>query len=163
MSRKIPVTITAQEFEKIAKAEKNKKKKLAYALGFYQGMRISEIVKLKKTDIDYQRRLINIKEAKGKKDRTIPIAPECLRGLKHLPINFSVRTLQRNFKHLSLKVLNKDLHFHTLRHSGATYYLSVKKWNLRQVQFFLGHSDVSTTQIYTHVNPTEMINLMWGE
>lgn len=163
MSRKIPITITEKEFGQIVKAEKNQKKKLAYVLGFYQCMRISEVIKLQPSDIDYQRRLINIKQAKGNKDRNVPLAPECLKGIKHLPMNMSIRTLQRNFKNLAFKVIGKDVHFHTLRHSGATFYLSVKKWNLRQVQFFLGHADVSTTQIYTHVNPTEMVNLMWGE
>ena len=161
--RKIPDTITEEELLKLIKAITKPKKKLAYMLGFYQCMRISEVINLKPENIDMQRKIIMIKEAKGKKDRNIPIAPEISRGLRHLPIGVKIRALQHSFKKLGKEILEKDLHFHTLRHSGATHYLNVKKWNLRVVQQFLGHSDLSTTQIYTHITPEEMMKEMWKE
>lgn len=160
---KIPETITEEELIKILKIVKDNKRKLAFMLGFYQGMRVSEVVKLQPENIDYNRRLVMIKQAKGSKDRNIPIAPEVLKGLKYLPIDVGVRALEISFKKYCNKVLNKNLHFHSLRHSGATHYLNVKKWNLRQVQVFLGHARVSTTEIYTHVNPEELIDVMWKE
>jgi len=126
-------------------------------------MRVSEVVKLRLMDVDKPRRLIHIKQAKGGKDRNIPIAPEVMRALKYLPIKCGVRALQIAFKNHAKKILDKELHFHSLRHSGATYYLNVQKWNTRQVQMFLGHSNLQTTQIYTHVTPKDLIEQMWGK
>ena len=161
--RKIPETITEKELQELIKKVKFNHQKLAYALGFYQCMRVSEVVNLKPEHIDYGRKLIMIKQAKGKKDRNIPIAPEVLRGLKFLPIQVGVRALQYSFSKYSQEVLNRHLNFHTLRHSGATHYLNVKKWSTRQVQVFLGHSRLDTTQIYTHVNPEDLVNIMWND
>ncbi len=161
--RKIPETITEEEFLKIIKAVKDKKRKLAYMLGFYEAMRISEVVNLKQEHIDKGRRLIMIKEAKGMKDRNIPIAPEVLNGLKHLPIGVGVRALQISFRNISKKVLNRDLHFHSLRHSGASHYINKKKWDVKSVQVFLGHARISTTEIYLHVNPEGLVERMWNE
>ena len=163
MARKIPETITEEELLKIVKAEENPQRKLCYMLGFYQAMRISEVINLKKENIDKGRKLIMIKEAKGKKDRNIPISPNVMRGLKHLPMPFGIRALQIQFKNISLKVLKKDLHFHILRHSSATFYLNIKKWDLRSVQVLLGHSKIDMTEIYTHVSPQNLIDRMWDE
>ena len=163
MARKLPETITEEEFLKLLKAVKKKHHKLAFILGFYGCMRVSEIVNLKPEDVDRGQRLIRIKQAKGKKDRNIPIPPQAVRGLSLLPIKCGVRALEIAFKNYSRKVLKKDLHFHTLRHSGATYYLNKKGWSTRQVQQLLGHSKIQTTEIYTHVTPQDLIDKMWNE
>lgn len=160
---KLPDTIKESEFQEILKATDKAHHKLAFALGFYQAMRVSEVVKLKPEDLDMGGRLIHIRQSKGAKDRIIPIAPEVLKGLKHLPVGCGIRALQIAFKQRCLAVLGKDLHFHCLRHSGATHYLNVKKWNTRQVQAFLGHSRIATTEIYTHVRPDDLSRVMWNE
>ena len=167
MGKKLPETITEEELIKIIKSMpdktiKHKKKKLAFMLGFYQAMRISEVVNLTIENVDKGRKLIMIKNAKGGKDRHIPIAPEVMKGLRYLPIGLGVRALEVSFKKYGKQFLGKDLHFHLLRHSGATHYLNKKKWNLRELQQFLGHSRLDTTSIYTHVSPEELINKMWG-
>ena len=161
MAVKLPETITRKEFEELLRVCKHPHHKLAFALGFFNCMRISEVVGLKTDDIDFGRKLIHIKQAKGKKDRIVPIAPEVVRGLKKLPIGVGIRALQIAFNRLTKNVLGFKHKFHTLRHSGATYYLNDKKWNLRQVQVLLGHSKISTTQIYTHLNPADLISAMW--
>jgi integrase len=163
MSRKIPDTITEEELIKILKKTKLDRHKLAFALGFYQCLRISEVVNLQPEHVDKARKLLYIKQAKGKKDRHIPIAPEVFRGLTKLPVRCGVRALQIAFKSFAIKVLNKDLHFHTLRHSGATHYLNKKKWDVRQLQVFLGHSKINITEIYTHVNPQNLVEKMWND
>ena len=160
--KKIPETISEADVIAILNSIKKPHHKLAVALGFYQAMRVSEIVNLKQEDVDIGQRIIRIKDAKGGKDRNIPIAPQVQRGLKNLPVDCGVRALEIMFKKYGKKVLNRDVHFHTLRHSGATYYLNDKKWDSRQVQVFLGHSSLQTTQIYTHVKPQDLVNLMWG-
>jgi len=168
MPLKIPETITEEELIKIVNDPKTKKKnKAIYLLCFYEALRISELVKLNKEDYDPNTKLLHIIQSKRAKDRRIPINPNCVKLIKFLPLRSDkakdrgIRAIQYAFKKDGIRVLNKDLHPHTLRHSGATYYLNVKKWDIRQVQVFLGHSDIKITQIYTHVNPQDLTKLMW--
>jgi len=114
---KLPEIITEQELQKILKVTKKQTHRLAFALGFYQAMRISEVVNLKPENINKGQKLILIKQAKGKKDRNIPIAPEVMKGLKYLPIGVGIRALQKSFKkNLKIALDRDDLHFHSLRH-----------------------------------------------
>lgn len=165
MAKKLPETISEEELNAILKVSKKNNHKIAFALGFYQAMRISEIVNLNQENIDYGQRLLRIKQAKGSKDRNIPISPMVINGLrKNIPITCGIRALEIAFKKAIKRAgIDKDLHFHSLRHSGASYYLNKKGWNLRDVQVFLGHSRIDTTLIYTHVTPQDLINKMWEE
>lgn len=150
--KKLPKTISEQEFLDKIKTVTNPKHKLAFMLGFYECMRVSEIVNLKQEHIDKDRGFIHIIAGKGNKDRDIPLMPPVTRGLTNLPIE-----LTRQALHYATKsTFGKDVHFHTLRHSGATYYLNEKKVGIRQLQILLGHSRIDTTQIYTHISPTEL-------
>lgn len=162
MAFKIPDTITKQEADLIINKARTKKHALAYAFGFYNCLRVSEVVKLIKEDVNPDTKLMHIRQAKGSKDRKIPVAPEVTSKLRHLPINITPRALQLAVKKIGKEVLGKDIHFHTLRHSGATYYHAVKGWDIRMLQQFLGHSRLDTTQIYTHINPTDLIKRMYG-
>src|SRR3989344_300810 len=153
---RLPETITEEELIKILEATIKPYHKLAFALGFYCCMRISEIVNLQPHNIDRQLKLIHIKQGKGNKDRNIPIAPEVMKGLKHLPIKCGIRALQIKFKQIAKEVLNKDLHFHCLRHSGITHYLTKKRWSSLEVQRLAGHSKITNTQIYAHINPQDL-------
>lgn len=161
--RKIPNTISEKEFIEILKKTHKKNHRIAFILGFYGGMRVSEIVNLKSENIDKGQKLIRIKQGKGKKDRNIPIPPQSTGGLKYIPINIGVRALQHSFNKKSQEVLGKKLNFHLLRHSGASYYINEKGWSTREIQVLLGHSKVSTTEIYTHIKPENLINKMWGD
>jgi integrase len=167
MALKIPDTISYEDFIKLANETKNIKNKVCYTLAFYQCLRIAEVVKLKKEDYDPNTKLLHIKQSKGAKDRNIPISPNAVKTIKYLPIGSAkakdkgIRAFQYALKKDALRILNKNIHPHTLRHSGATYYLNVKKWDIRQVQVFLGHTDIKITQLYTHVNPEALTKLMW--
>ena len=163
MARKIPETITEEEFLQLIKKVKLRRHRLAFLLGFYCCMRVSEVTKLKLENVDRGQKLIRIKSAKGNKDRNIPLPPQLVKGISYLPIGIGDRALQIAFKNYSRMTLKKDLHFHTLRHSGATHYLNKKKWSTRQVQVLLGHSKIQTTEIYTHVTPTDLIDKMWED
>ncbi len=157
---KIPEIITEEELMKVLKRSKPHHR-MAFVLGFYGAMRISEIVGLKIEDINRETKIIRIKQGKGSKDRNIPIPPQAVRGIRQIPIKCGIRALEIAWKGKSKKFLKKDTHFHILRHSGATYYLNVKHWSTRQVQQLLGHSRIATTEIYTHVTPQDLINQMW--
>lgn len=158
---KLPETITEEELIKILGATRRPHHRLAYALGFYECMRVSEVVKLQLQDVDHGQKLLWIKQAKGSKDRKIPIAPQVMKGLKYLPVKCGVRALQIAFKRKAKEVLGKNLHFHTLRHSGITHYIVKKKWSSLEVQRLAGHSKIATTQIYTHINPQDLVSRMW--
>jgi integrase/recombinase XerD len=162
MVLRLPVVITEGEFVRLLDGVDGQNRRLAYLLGFYECLRVSEVVKLLPGDVDLDRRLITVRQGKGGKDRVIPIAPEVLKALKWLPVRVGARALQISFKKDARAVLQKDLHFHTLRHSGATHYLTVKGWDLRYIQQLLGHAHVSTTQIYTHLSVVDLSRKMWG-
>lgn len=169
--RIIPTTISEEELIQIITSKGIKKHhKLAFLLGFYQCMRVSEVVNLQRDNIDVKSHVIHIKQAKGKKDRDITIIkplkmkPQSIvYALNQLPVGCGVRALEIAFKNRSMSILNKDIHFHTLRHSGATWLLNKKRWDIRQVQKFLGHSKIQTTEIYTHVNASDLVELEWGD
>ncbi len=154
--RKIPDVISEEEFLKIIKSIKKLKLKTAFMLGFYQCLRVSEVINLEKKNIDTKKGFVHVKAGKGNKDRDIPLVPEVLHYLRYLPIKMSRQGLHKAIKVKAKNILNKEIHFHTLRHSGASMYLNERHIDLRFIQQFLGHSNLSTTQIYLHVNPTQL-------
>lgn len=153
--RRLPTTISEEDFLSKVKTVKNPKHRLALMLGFYQCMRVSEVEKLQPNDVDRGRGFLYLRQAKGNKDRHVPIMKPVLSGLRHLPIGIGIRALQKLVKRT---FDNPQIHFHTLRHSGATMYLNDKEVDIRYIQQLLGHSRLDTTQIYTHVTPENLKN-----
>ena len=172
--RKLPKTLTHKEFLTLLNQEKRKDFKFAFILGFYQCLRLSEVCKLKLSNIDLDRRFLHLIQAKGHKDRDVPLMLPTIKALrwgkKYLPFKMSARTLQRAITRAGLECLNKHITFHTLRHSGATFYLNEgiggKKVDIRHIQGLLGHSRLATTEIYTHITPKSLQNVfdaLWEE
>ena len=159
----LPDTITEEELVEILKVTKQAHHRTAFILGFYQCMRVSEIVNLKVEDIDRNQKLLYLKQAKGHKDRHIPIAPETMKYLKNIPMTCGIRALQVAWHRSTKKVLGHTLNFHLLRHSAISFYLTKKKWDVTFVQRMAGHSNIATTQIYAHINPTDLVERMWGK
>ena len=159
MGRRLPKTISQEEFLQLVAGVKHtdkdkvKKIKAAFVLGFYQCMRISEVLDLKQEHIDKSRGFLHLLQAKGNKDRDIPIQKPIIKFLKHIPIGIPKRTLQRILTETAQRVLGKHLTFHHLRHSGATFYLN-SGLDIRHLQALLGHARIGTTEIYTHVTST---------
>ena len=161
--KKLPTIITKEEFEKIFYAETDKNYKLAFLLGFEAGMRISEIVgykdkvpKLTPDRIDDVS--IRIISGKGGKDRIVP-RPKRLNehALKLLPLKISRRAIQWEITRLGVKILNKQITFHTLRHGFCSHLVNQGR-PLHEVQMLAGHSRLDTTGIYLHANPKDAID-----
>lgn len=138
--------------------------------GIYSaGLRIGEVVKLKRTDMDASRKVIHIRQGKGKKDRYTVLSDAGLTLLElyihsEQPFDYlfpsgetkskpiSERTVQYVFeKSKQLAGITKPASVHTLRHSFATHLLE-EGTDLRYIQELLGHESPKTTQIYTHVS-----------
>ena len=161
MVKKLPAIISQEEFEKIFEAEKDKRYKLAYILGFEAGMRISEVVGYKDkvpalTPDRVDDVSIRIISGKGGKDRIVP-RPKRLNATARamLPLKIKRRTLQDRFKKLAMRVLGKDLHFHSLRHGFCSHLAQTRP--LHEVQMLAGHSRLDTTGIYLHADPKKAI------
>ena len=168
--KKLPKILSIDEYHKLLAYVKLRKPcrweqyYLAMVLGFEAGMRLSEILgykdkvpSLTKDKIDFEANTIRIESGKGSKDRIVPLPKGFKR--KHsdmLPLDLSRRALQDFVTKLGLKVLDKRLFFHMFRHGFATHYYNRSK-DIVGLQNMLGHSRLDTTQVYTHVNPEEVI------
>ncbi|MFP4522532.1 MAG: site-specific tyrosine recombinase/integron integrase, partial [Fibrobacterota bacterium] len=165
--KKLPVVLSKEEVKKIINSIINLKHKTIISLIYSAGLRISETVNLKTSHIDFDRKLIRIKQAKGKKDRYVPLAEKISELLKnYLKIyspprylfegqtsnKYSVQSIQKIFKKaINNCYIKKVATVHTLRHSFATHLLE-QGIDLRYIQEILGHSSSKTTEIYTHVS-----------
>lgn len=147
----------------------NKKHKAIIALAYSTGMRVSEIINLKITDIDSKRMLIHIKSSKGRKDRIVALSETVLEILRayfkayHPAIylfngQFSQQYSARSCNQIVKQYIGEEYHFHTLRHSNATALLEAGT-DLRIIQKHLGHNSSKTTEIYTHVS-TNLLHKM---
>jgi len=146
--------------EKINKI-RNIKHKAILSIAFSVGLRVSEVVNLKIEDIDSTRMIIHIKNSKGRKDRVVPLSMNVLNTLREYykaykpkvylfngqnSLKYSVTSCQNIFK----KHIDKNSHFHILRHSSFTALLETGT-DLRVIQKIAGHVSSKTTEIYTHV------------
>ncbi len=166
--RKLPNVISFQEFFQIIGAIKNLKHRVIVIVAYSAGLRLSEIVNLQLIDIDEDRKLIYIRQAKGRKDRYTTLSDVALNIIKvylekyhpekwlfpgadpekHL----SSRTVQKIVENACYKAgISKNVSPHTLRHSFATHLLEGGA-DLRFIQELLGHQSSKTTEIYTHVS-----------
>ena len=170
-SRPLPKSLTTEEFKKIISVipEEDKISKTSFLLAYASGLRISEIVgrsrengegipALTKEKIDPSRGIITIEKAKYGVDRIVPLP----KGWKQyiydlLPVQRSIRTLERNFKYYASKAgLNPKYTFHSLRH-GFALRMVESNVPITHVQSLMGHSNVATTSIYARARPQDAI------
>lgn len=162
----LPKVLTLTDIKKIIEITDNIKHRMILKLCYGMGLRVGEIVKLKISDIDSENMLVRIEQAKGKKDRIVPLPLSVLDELReyykaYLPKiylfegqyggQYSVRSAQNVFKNAMKKAgINKSVGIHGLRHSYATHLLETGT-DIRFIQELLGHNSVKTTQIYTKI------------
>jgi site-specific recombinase XerD len=164
---KLPKVLSKNEVKKILNSCDNMKHKCILMLIYSAGLRRSELINLKILDIDSERMVINIKGAKGKKDRISLLSDNLLQLLrkyykKYIPKvylfegqnggKYSPTSVANILKKASLKAgIKKKVTPHMLRHSFATHLLE-QGTDLRYIQELLGHNSSKTTEIYTHVS-----------
>lgn len=178
--KKIPDYLTYDEIIQILKYLKDDLLNLAIIEVLYGcGLRVSELINLNLSDIYYKERLIKC-NGKGNKNRYVPINANALNAINNYRINFRDKLKNANkesklFLNKKGKVLHREainamlnkvekgiglkkhLHPHIFRHSFATHLLE-NNANLRSIQVMLGHENLSTTEVYTHVNEKKLID-----
>jgi len=170
--KKLPVILSKEEIEMLISVTKNINHRLIIQIGYSAGLRVSEIINLKWQDIDFDRNLIHLKRAKGKKDRIVMLSLKVKEGLMNLTPKkegyvfltnrdgkYTQRTIQKIIENAATKAgIRKSITPHTLRHSFATHLLE-NGTDIRYIRDLLGHSDISTTLIYTKVSNKNIRNI----
>jgi len=170
------VYLTPDEIEELISAIKKPLIKLIISTLYYTGMRISECLNLLIEDINFKESIITVRNTKNKKDRQLPIHKDLMPMLEDYcmgwrkgrsnPYLFSINNARRvspdhvnRVLHKTTRRLkwNKHVTCHIIRHSFASN-LVAKNVNIVNIQKLLGHSNLSTTSIYTHTNLSELKN-----
>ncbi len=170
--KKFPAVLTKAEIIRLIEAIPTKKSKLMIQIIYACGFRVSELTNLKTQDLNFEEMIGYVRQAKGRKDRVFNIPQKLTKKLKKqvekqkknnqeylfsgLKGQLSTRNIQKIMqKAVKNTGIQKDVHPHTLRHSFATHLLEAGI-DIRMIQELLGHADLSTTQIYTHISTEEL-------
>lgn len=164
--KKLPVVLSVNEVRTIISLVRKPVARMALTIIYSCGLRVSEASRLKVEDIDGERRLLWVRNSKGGKDRCVPLSDPTLAQLRAFwrktrakewlfpgrdGEHISIATVQGAFKAALLESgINKKASVHSLRHSFATHLLECGV-DIRIIQKILGHGNITTTCIYTHL------------
>ncbi|MGH6777882.1 MAG: tyrosine-type recombinase/integrase [Bradyrhizobium sp.] len=165
--RKLPVVLSPEEVARFLDAAPGLKYKAALSVAYGAGLRVSEVVALKVSDIDSQRMVIRIEQGKGHKDRFVMLSPHLLDllrawyktarpqgwlfpGLKPASPMTTRQLTRACHAAAHMAEIGKRVSPHTLRHSFATHLLE-QNVDIRVIQVLLGHAKLDTTALYTRV------------
>jgi site-specific recombinase XerD len=166
----LPTVLSREECRRLFHTPKLLKHRILLCLSYSAGLRISELVRLKLEDIDFDRMQIHIRRSKYNKDRYVPLSIYMAQGLKKYYQACQPKIWVLNAKHLGSPLskragqwvvstyskqaqISKKVSLHTLRHSYATHLLE-DGLDLYSIQKLLGHEHISTTLTYLHVAKT---------
>jgi site-specific recombinase XerD len=167
LPRRAPVVLSQEEVCLLLDAAPGLKYKAAFGVAYGAGLRVSEVVTLKVSDIDSQRMTLRVEQGKGQRDRYVMLSPQLLEWLRDWwraarpqawlfpgqnPVNpMSARQLSRVVRETAREAgIAKRVSPHTLRHSFATHLLE-QNVDIRVIQVMLGHAKLETTALYTRV------------
>jgi integrase/recombinase XerD len=182
-SKKLPIVLSPDEIQAMFTACENLKHRVILAMLYSVGLRVSELINLQWSHIDRSRMIINIVQAKGKKDRQAPLAPQLIPLLakyylqyksKQYILNgqtepqYTARSVGEVVKQLAEKAgIKKRVYTHLIRHCTFTHMVEAGT-DINLIQKVAGHSNVKTTNIYLHISdhfiskinsPLQKINL----
>lgn len=167
--RTLPTVLSQSEVLAVLQATTNLKHRTILTLVYSSGLRVGEVVRLKISDVDPARKVLHIRQSKGKKDRYTVLSGAAFSMLKkyldtvcvdlylfpsgqELNKHITERSVQHMFEKARVAAgITKRASVHTLRHSFATHLLE-EGTDLRYIQELLGHASPKTTEIYTHVS-----------
>ena len=165
-NKRLPGVLSKEEIDRLLDAEPNPKHRLLLMLAYSSGLRVSEVVALKKEHVDFTRKTLLVYGAKGRKDRATLLADRAAAFLQEYCRRFGitgwlfpgqtgshlrVRTAQNIFDKAALKAqIQKNVSIHSLRHTFATHLLE-SGTDIKYIQALLGHSTLRTTERYTHI------------
>jgi len=178
LPQRLPVILSPEEVARLLDHAPGLKARAALSLAYGAGLRASEVVSLKVTDIDSQRQVIRVEQGKGRKDRYAMLSGDLLALLRDWwraghekgvmlpggwlfagqnPVNhLTTRQLSRIFRGAKDAAgIDKKVSLHTLRHCFATHLLE-QKVDIRVIQVLLGHTKLTTTAHYSHVDSTTL-------
>jgi site-specific recombinase XerD len=170
---KLPVILNQMELKELFAAPTLLKHRVVLTLIYSAGLRGQEVINLKISDVDFERKTIHIRQSKYKKDRIVPLAQSMAIGLqkylkaenphiwlfngKEADGRYSVKGLSWVMReNLKKTTIAKEVNLHSLRHSYATHLLE-QGLNIVTVKELLGHADITTTMIYLHVAQCPLI------
>jgi len=170
----LPTVLSTQEVKRILNSLTNKKHKAMLTLIYGLGLRSGELINLKITDIDKQRKQVHIRNSKNDKDRVLPFPVSLRPVLKkyYLEYNptvylfegqaqpqYNPQSLRKVFKNACKKAgIKKKVTLHSLRHAYATHLMDTGT-DVRIIKELLGHTSLKTTMIYTHVTTRTLQNV----
>ena len=170
----IPTVFSQSELRKLFKAPQRLKQRVLLTLIYSAGLRVSEVCKLKLSDIDYDRKQVHVRESKNNRSRYVILSDLITRGLKQYiagakPKEFLFNgrqkgyplghgAVQQTFRLAMQKAaIKKEATVHTLRHSFATHLLE-QGVDIVTIKEQLGHARIETTMIYLHVAKVSKVN-----
>ena len=170
---KLPVILNMQELKALFAAPNLLKHRIVLTLIYSAGLRGQEVINLKISDVDFERKTIHIRQSKFKKDRIVPLSEYMATGLKkylqaenpyiylfngkEADGRYSVKGLSWVMRESLKKTsITKEVSLHSLRHSYATHLLE-QGLNIVTLKELLGHASITTTMIYLHVAQCPLI------
>lgn len=166
-NKKLPIVLSQEEIQRMFDVCENTKHKVILALLYMCGLRVSELINLKWKDIDRSRMIINIIQAKGNKDRQVGLSESIIPLLEDYykeykskeyvlngqsSLQYSDRSVGEVIKQLAEKAgISKRVYTHLIRHCTFTHMVE-NGIDINLIQKIAGHSNVKTTNIYTHIS-----------
>ncbi len=173
-SRPLPQVLSKEEVTRILQSTKNIKHRLLLYIIYSCGLRRSEVINIRLTDLNRDRKTLHIRSGKGNVDRVVPVSNKVWSKLDEYIIaykpreflfegqnggKYSVGSVYSVFCQSAMRAgIKKDLGVHSLRHSYATH-LHEGDLDIRYIQELLGHKSSRTTEIYTHVSRRNLLNI----